>query len=266
MTLEEFQQKLASVSDRRLLRILNRAEAEGLAPAIALIRAEKDRRAVAAAELQTSSEAASPKGQPSPLSISENKPIQVEKAPSIPPTENAFKPQSPMVANGLPKPFASSTSVKLEKDSPLSRQTKPQQSLLSEENQDLTSQIRPLEEVLGRHFNWDMGNKPPSDESGFNPEFIGERELENPVAQFGLHSRHSEPGDDAEEMAPLQGLREDWAPDAKSHEGVNENPSEALPAIDPMTEAQRKQRAWAVVAIILLFIAGFLAIWRALVA
>ncbi len=266
MTLEEFQQKLASVSDRRLLRILNRAESEGLAPAIALVKAEQDRRKIAASQRPAATGPSVSLPQQAPVFPSENQPAQEKVTSAVTPTEKAARIPAINNANGHARPPGAKSSEASEKEHPINRQTQSQRNLLGEDIQDLTSQIRPLEEVLGRQFEWDMETRSSDDTDSLSPEFFGESELENSIAKVGANSVQPESTDEGEEMAPINASRHDWIPQEKGFLESSEKPSAAVQTVNQIAEAQRKHRAWAIVAIILLFVAGCLAIWRALVA
>lgn len=194
MTLEEFKQKIEAVSDRRLLRMLERAQTDGLQSAVAIIEAERVKRAEVAAQAL----------------------------------------------------------------------------------EELTSQIRPLEEVLGHHFGkvearLELKVEPTSSSlTRVNPaDFKTERLAEAPAktepslaATSGSIPRNLgatssvatlKSQGDAEEMAPLISPltlpTQDW-----SHAG-------SVKAASP----HHPQRGWVIFAIILLMLAGFFAIWRALV-
>jgi hypothetical protein len=213
MTLFEFQKKLPTVSDRRLVRMLERARQDGLEPAVDLILAEQKRRKADGR-------------------------ITVFLSPEMPLAE-VGKTADPSPSFSTQPPFV---------------------------EEDLSSQIRPLEEVLGRNFDWRPTGHPrkappekPVDLSAL------EMEMNDPQPVYPGEEK-TVPDSEPEEMAPLnpttQVLQKSPKWQTLEREAVQRQEPLA-PLSDP--KGAESKRGWIILAILLLMLAGFLAIWRALV-
>lgn len=235
MTLEEFKQKIEGVSDRRLLRMLERAQADGLQAAIALIEGERVKRAeiatqVAAAELTSQIrplEEVLGRGFGQPVSIP-----KVEAPRAAAPVAKALAPQ-PQAAQATVKP----NPIKVAEPEPVSVTVMPSDS---------------REALADALFA----------QSPFAAMQAGEVSEPKPVEALPELSAASAGGKterEPEDLMPLTLTAKDWgsfsAPEATSDE---ENAQAANGHAHP-------QRGWVIFAIILLMLAGFFAIWRALV-
>jgi hypothetical protein len=235
MTLEEFKQKIEAVSDRRLLRMLERAQAQNLREAIVLVENERLKRAAAAAEAAVQAANASKSYAP------------VSAAPQV---------------DLAPTHSSASESGSLE---------------------ELTSQIRPLEEVLGRHFV--KGEVPPKSETLASlPRDREVEEMEPLILKASDWSQFAAPA--SPKSSQVQAIavaaspvlpqaptsearpvaRPAWVDQAFSGPALVEpGPAEPEENDGSEIEPQQMRRGLVIFAIILLLLAGFFAIWRALV-